>query len=165
MRGNLPNREPGILARWHEMDLHGKIREASEGRPKFVLHDGPPYANGSLHMGHAVNKVLKDVIVKSRQMAGFDSPYVPGWDCHGLPIENKVEQKSGKAGKDIPEAEFRQRCREYAQGQIDGQREEFKRLGIVGDWDNPYLTMDFKFEADIVRTLSRIVENGHLHKG
>ncbi len=165
MRGNLPNREPQLLARWQEMDLHQKIREASEGRPKFVLHDGPPYANGNLHMGHAVNKVLKDVIVKSRQMAGFDSPYVPGWDCHGLPIENKVEQKSGKAGKDISEADFRQRCREYAQGQIDNQREEFKRLGIVGDWDNPYLTMNFQNEADAVRALAKIIERGHVYKG
>ena len=165
MRGNLPNREPKLLARWQEMDLHGKIRAESEGRPKFVLHDGPPYANGKLHMGHALNKVLKDVIVKSRQMAGFDSPYVPGWDCHGLPIENKVEQKLGKAGKDISEGEFRQRCREYAQGQIDGQREEFKRLGVIGDWDNPYLTMNFQNEADAVRALAKIIERGHVYKG
>ena len=165
MRGNLPNREPKLLARWQEMDLHGKIRAASEGRPKFVLHDGPPYANGNLHMGHAVNKVLKDIIVKSHQMDGFDSPYVPGWDCHGLPIESKVEQKKGKAGKDISEGEFRQLCREYAQGQINGQREEFKRLGLIGDWDNPYLTMNFQNEADSVRALAKIIERGHVYKG
>ncbi len=165
MRGNLPNREPKMLARWQEIDLHGKIRAASKGRPTFVLHDGPPYANGKLHMGHALNKSLKDIIVKSRQMSGFDSPYVPGWDCHGLPIENKVEQKLGKVGKGISEADFRQACREYAQGQIDGQREEFKRLGIVGDWDNPYQTMNFQNEADAVRALAKIIEAGHVYKG
>ncbi len=165
MRGNLPKREPDRLAAWQAMDLHGKIREHSAGRPKFILHDGPPYANGVIHMGHAVNKVLKDIIVKSRQVDGYDSPYIPGWDCHGLPIENKVEQEVGKPGRDVEPGAFRARCREYAQGQIDAQRVEFKRLGIIGDWDNPYLTMNYQNEADSVRALGRIIERGHVYKG
>lgn len=165
MRGNLPKREPERLARWLDMDLHGKIRDNSAGRPKFILHDGPPYANGVIHMGHAVNKVLKDVIVKSRQIDGFDSPYIPGWDCHGLPIENKVEQEIGKPGEDVDLATFRAACRDYAAGQIDAQRTEFKRLGIIGDWDDPYLTMNFQNEADAVRALGEIIAQGHVYKG
>jgi len=165
MRGNLPKREPERLAAWQAMDLHGEIRKHSAGRPTFILHDGPPYANGVIHMGHAVNKVLKDIIVKSRQVDGYDSPYIPGWDCHGLPIENKVEQEVGKPGRDVEPGPFRARCREYALGQIDAQRVEFKRLGIVGDWDNPYLTMNFQNEADAVRALGRIIERGHVYKG
>ncbi len=165
MKGNLANREPLMLKQWEEMNLYRKIREACAGRPKFILHDGPPYANGEIHIGHAVNKVLKDIIVKSRTIDGFDAPYVPGWDCHGLPIELQVEKKVGKPGHKVSAAEFRVACREYAAKQVDKQRIDFKRLGIIGDWDNPYLTMDFKTEANIIRALGRIVDNGHVHKG
>ena len=165
MKGNLPNREPDTLARWNDMQLYEQIRTTSAGRPKFILHDGPPYANGDIHIGHAVNKILKDIIVKSKTIAGFDAPYVPGWDCHGLPIELKVEKKVGKAGVKVDAATFRKACREYAGKQVDGQRADFIRLGVFGDWSNPYRTMDFRFEADIVRALGRIIDNGHLHKG
>ena len=165
MKAGLAQREPERLKKWQGENLYQAIREASKGRPKFILHDGPPYANGELHLGHSVNKILKDMIVKSRQLAGFDAPYVPGWDCHGLPIELNVEKKVGKPGQKISAAEFRQKCREYARGQIDGQREDFKRLGVVGDWDDPYLTMNPKFEANIVRTLAKLIDRGHLHKG
>lgn len=165
MKASLAQREPQRLKQWQDMDLYARIREASKGRPKFILHDGPPYANGDLHLGHAVNKVLKDIIVKSRSLDGFDAPYVPGWDCHGLPIELNVEKKVGKPGVKVSAAEFRQKCRDYAARQVDGQRKDFVRMGVFGDWYNPYLTMDFKFEADIVRSLSRIISNGHLHKG
>ncbi|MEH6592019.1 MAG: isoleucine--tRNA ligase [Halioglobus sp.] len=165
MKASLAQREPQRLKKWQEMDLYGRIREESAGRPKFILHDGPPYANGNLHLGHAVNKVLKDIIVKSKTLSGFDAPYVPGWDCHGLPIELNVEKKVGKPGVKISAAEFREKCRTYAAKQVDGQREDFIRMGVLGDWDKPYLTMDFQFEADIVRTLAKIVDNGHLHKG
>ncbi len=165
MRGMLPKREPERLKQWETSGLYQKIRQFSAGRPKFILHDGPPYANGDIHIGHAVNKVLKDMIVKSRTFAGFDAPYVPGWDCHGLPIEHKVETMIGKAGDKVDHRTFRQKCREYALEQIDGQRTAFKRLGIFGDWDNPYLTLDIKVEADIIRALGKIIENGHLHKG
>ena len=165
MKASLAQREPQRLKQWQDMGLYEQIRKACAGRPKFVLHDGPPYANGELHVGHAVNKILKDVIVKSRTLDGFDAPYVPGWDCHGLPIELNVEKKVGKPGGKVTSTEFRQKCREYAARQIDGQRDDFMRMGVIGDWSRPYLTMDFKFEADIVRALSRIVENGHLHKG
>jgi len=165
MRGNLAKREPEMLAQWQDMDLYGQIRKARAGREKYVLHDGPPYANGEIHIGHAVNKILKDIIVKARTMDGFDAPYVPGWDCHGLPIELKVEQELGKAGAGIDAKAFRDACRAYAARQIDGQREDFKRLGVFGDWDKPYLTMDNATEANIVRALARIIENGHLAKG
>ncbi|NND89568.1 MAG: isoleucine--tRNA ligase [Granulosicoccus sp.] len=165
MRGNLAKREPEMLARWNEQGLHQHIRERSAGRPKFVLHDGPPYANGDIHIGHVVNKVLKDMIVKSKQLAGFDSPYVPGWDCHGLPIENKVEGLIGKPGDKVTESEFRARCRAYATEQIAQQSGEFQRLGILGDWQSPYLTMNFANEANIVRALGRIIEAGHVYKG
>ncbi|WP_409523607.1 isoleucine--tRNA ligase [Nitrincola sp. MINF-07-Sa-05] len=165
MRGNLPQREPGRLARWVELDIYRKLREEGKGRPKFVLHDGPPYANGSIHIGHAVNKVIKDMIIKSRTLSGFDAPYVPGWDCHGLPIEHKVETQIGRAGDKVPYREFRQRCRDYAAEQVAGQKADFIRLGIVGDWEDPYLTMNFKTEANIVRALGRIIANGHLIKG
>jgi isoleucyl-tRNA synthetase len=165
MKANLPGREPERLARWQAMDLYARIRAARAGRPTFILHDGPPYANGDLHVGHAVNKVLKDIIVKYKTLDGFDAPYVPGWDCHGLPIELNVEKKVGKPGVKLSAAEFREKCRAYARGQIDRQREDFMRMGVIGDWDHPYLTMDFAFEADIVRTLGRIIERGHLHKG
>ena len=165
MRGNLAKREPELLAQWEEMGLYQQIRNARSGREQFILHDGPPYANGDIHIGHAVNKVLKDIIIKSKTMAGFDAPYVPGWDCHGLPIELKVEELVGKVGDKVTAAEFRQHCREYAAKQVDGQRAGFKRLMVLGDWENPYLTMDFKFEANIIRTLGKIADNGHLHKG
>jgi len=165
MRGNLAKREPELLARWNQIGLYQKIRQARAGRDQFILHDGPPYANGDIHIGHAVNKVLKDIIIKSKTMAGFDAPYIPGWDCHGLPIELKVEEKVGKAGDKVTPAEFRTHCREYAAEQVNGQRESFKRLMVLGDWDNPYLTMDFKFEANIIRTLGKIADNGHWEKG
>ena len=165
MRGNLAKREPDMLQRWEETGLYQRIRDARAGRDKFILHDGPPYANGDIHIGHAVNKILKDIIVKSQTLDGKDAPYVPGWDCHGLPIELKVEEKVGKVGEKVTASEFRKHCREYAQQQVDGQRRGFKRLMVLGDWDNPYLTMNFKFEADIIRTLGRIIDNGHLHKG
>ncbi|MFK4751396.1 isoleucine--tRNA ligase [Oceanobacter antarcticus] len=165
MRGNLAKREPDMLARWESMGLYQQIRAARAGRNTFVLHDGPPYANGKIHIGHAVNKILKDMIVKSRTMSGFDAPYVPGWDCHGLPIELKVEEQVGKVGDKVSASEFRRHCREYAAKQVDGQREDFKRLMVLGDWDNPYLTMDFTTEADIIRTLGKIIDKGHLHKG
>lgn len=165
MKAGLPNREPVILKRWQEQDLYQQLRESNQAKPKFILHDGPPYANGDIHIGHAVNKILKDIILKSKTLSGFDTPYVPGWDCHGLPIELNVEKKVGKPGVKVTPAEFRQACREYAAKQVDGQREDFKRLGVLADWDNPYLTMDFQFEADIIRTLGEIIQNGHLHKG
>ncbi|MFK5985979.1 MAG: isoleucine--tRNA ligase [Pseudomonadota bacterium] len=165
MRGNLANREPKILADWEKENLYQQLREKCLGRPKFILHDGPPYANGDIHIGHAVNKIIKDIIIKSMTLGGYDAPYIPGWDCHGLPIELNVEKKKGKAGNKITHKEFRDACRVYANKQVDGQKQDFKRLGILGDWDNPYLTMDYKFEANIVRTLGKIVANGHLHKG
>ncbi len=165
MRGNLPQREPETLARWQEKNLYGRIREACAGRPKFVLHDGPPYANGDIHIGHAVNKVLKDIIVKSKTLAGFDAPYVPGWDCHGLPIELQVEKKLGKAGDKVSARDFRDACRVYAAEQVERQKADFVRLGVLGDWNRPYLTMDYKFEADILRALGKIIVNGHLVQG
>ena len=165
MKANLANREPEMLKKWADMDLYSAMRDVASGRKKYVLHDGPPYANGEIHIGHAVNKVLKDIIVKSRSLSGFDAPYVPGWDCHGLPIELMVEKKIGKAGVKVDAKTFRSACRDYASKQVDGQREDFKRLGIFGDWDNPYLTMDFRCEADIVRALGCIVAAGHVHKG
>ena len=165
MKGNLAQREPERLKKWNDADLYKKIREAFAGRPQFILHDGPPYANGEIHIGHAVNKVLKDIIVKSKTLSGFDAPYVPGWDCHGLPIELMVEKKIGKAGVKVSPAVFRKACREYAAKQIDIQKEAFVRLGILGDWGNPYLTMDFAFEADIVRSLGKITQKGHVVAG
>ena len=165
MRGDLPKREPDTLARWEAEGLYANIRAHAAGRPRFVLHDGPPYANGAIHLGHAVNKILKDIIVKSKTIAGFDAPYVPGWDCHGLPIEIAIEKKWGKVGVKLDAAEFRQKCREYATEQIDVQRRDFKRLGVLGDWEHPYRTLDFKFEADEIRALAKVVENGHLLRG
>ena len=165
MRGDLAKREPDMLEDWEQRKLYQQLRTVAAGRPKFILHDGPPYANGTIHIGHAVNKVLKDIIVKSKTLSGFDAPYIPGWDCHGLPIELKVEEKLGKAGVAIDAFAFRKACREYANEQINAQRKDFKRLGVLGDWENPYLTMDFQTEADIVRALGRIAANGHLYKG
>ncbi|MFL6648637.1 MAG: isoleucine--tRNA ligase [Sulfurifustaceae bacterium] len=165
MKANLATREPELLKRWAALDLYGRLRDARRGRPKYVLHDGPPYANGDIHIGHALNKILKDIIVKSKSLSGFDSPYVPGWDCHGLPIEHAVEKKIGKAGQQVEPAKFRAACREYAASQIDRQRADFMRLGIIGDWAKPYLTMDFRFEADIIRALGRIVAGGYVYQG
>ncbi|MDO4997290.1 MAG: isoleucine--tRNA ligase [Neisseria sp.] len=162
MRGDLAKREPAWLKQWYEQKRYQKLREKAKGRPKFVLHDGPPYANGDIHIGHAVNKILKDIIVRSKNLAGFDAPYVPGWDCHGLPIEVMVEKLHGK---NMPMAKFRELCREYAGEQIAKQKKDFIRLGVMGDWDKPYLTMDFKTEADTVRTLGEIYKAGYLYRG
>ena len=165
MKAGLPNREPQILAKWKQLDAyHSLQRQRAEAEP-FVLHDGPPYANGNIHIGHSVNKILKDIIVKSQNLHGKRAPYVPGWDCHGLPIEIQVEKKHGKAGHKIDKATFRQKCREYAARQIDLQKADFIRLGVQGDWENPYTTMDFVTEANIVRSLAKIVEAGHLYHG
>jgi len=165
MKANLTQREADLLERWETMGLYGRIRKVAAGRKTFILHDGPPYANGEIHIGHAVNKILKDIIVKSRTLDGLDAPYVPGWDCHGLPIELEVEKEQGKPGVKIGAAEFRQACRDYARRQVDDQRKDFKRLGVLGDWENPYLTMDFGFEAESLRALGHIIANGHIQKG
>jgi isoleucyl-tRNA synthetase len=173
MRAGLPQREPEILKRWNEIDLYGRLREAAAGRAKFVLHDGPPYANGNIHIGHSLNKILKDVVTKSQQMLGFDSNYVPGWDCHGLPIEWKIEEENyrskGKAKPDFRDSKamvaFRKECRAYAGHWLNVQREEFKRLGIIGDWDHPYATMDYFAEAQIARELMKFAANGTLYRG
>jgi len=162
MRGDLPRREPGWVTQWEDNQVYAAIRAASRGRPKFVLHDGPPYANGDIHIGHAVNKILKDIIVKSRNMAGFDAPYVPGWDCHGMPIEIHIEKKYGKG---LPVAEMQSRARAYALEQIDRQRQDFKRLGVLGDWDRPYLTMRTGNEANELRVLGKILQNGYVYRG
>ncbi len=168
MKAGLPQKEPELLKRWADMDLFKLLREQSKGKEKFVLHDGPPYANGNIHIGHALNKILKDLVVRGAQMSGKDSNYVPGWDCHGLPIEWKIEEKYRAAGKnkdDIPINEFRKECREFAQSWVDVQREEFKRLGVEGDWDNPYLTMNYKAEAIIARELLKFAGDGQLYRG
>ena len=165
MKADLAKREPELLRAWQELALYQRQRAACAGRPKFVLHDGPPYANGTIHIGHAVNKILKDIIVKSRTLSGFDAPYVPGWDCHGLPIEQVVEKKLGKVGLQVDARAFRTACRAFASAQVASQSADFQRLGVLGDWEKPYLTMDFRVEADIVRALARIVANGHLYRG
>ncbi len=165
MKAGLAQKEPVWIKKCEDEGLYHNLQEATKGRPQFILHDGPPYANGSIHIGHAVNKILKDIIVKSKLMSGYSAPYVPGWDCHGLPIEIQVEKKVGKVGQKVDAKTFRQKCREYADKQIAIQKAEFKRLGVIGEWDNPYLTKDFKYEADMIRALSKIVENGHIEKG
>ncbi len=165
MKANLSLRELEILKKWQTLNLYGKLRELGKKRKRFILHDGPPYANGHIHMGTAVNKVLKDIVLKSKTISGYDAPYVPGWDCHGLPIELNVEKKLGKPGHKVSVPEFRKACRDYAAGFIDIQREEFKRLGVVSDWEHPYLTMDFTYEANTIRSLAKILKNGHLQKG
>jgi len=165
MKAGLPNREPQILKKWGDLDAYHALQKQRAGAPGFVLHDGPPYANGDIHTGHAMQKVLKDIIVKSKNLAGYRAPYIPGWDCHGLPIEIQVEKKHGKAGQKIDKKTFRQKCREYAARQVAGQKADFIRLGVQGDWENPYLTMDFKTEADTIRSLAKIVESGHLYHG
>lgn len=165
MKANLSQREPEILKKWQAMDLYAALRAAGKKKKKFILHDGPIYANGHIHVGHAVNRILKDIIVKSKTMSGYDAPFIPGWDCHGLPIELNVEKKFGKPGHKISVVEFRAQCRNYAAAQIKIQRDEFVRLGIVGDWDHPYITMDFSYEANIIRSLAKIIANNHLQKG
>jgi isoleucyl-tRNA synthetase len=165
MKADLAKREPERLASWERDDIYGKIRKVAKGRPTFILTDGPPYANGALHLGHSLNKILKDIIVKSRTLDGYDAPYVPGWDCHGLPIEMQVEKTHGRVGAKISAKAFRAACREYAIKQVDLQRGEFKRLGVLGDWDHPYLTMAPRFEAEQLRAFSLIIKNGHLYKG
>ena len=168
MRGELPKREPDQVKAWQAMDLYGQMRKAAKGKKKWILHDGPPYANGDIHMGHAVNKILKDVVVKSWSMLGYDTPYVPGWDCHGLPIEWKIEEKYRDAGKDkddIAPLAFRDECRKFAQKWVDVQSAQFQRLGVSGDWKNPYLTMTRPAEARIAREIHRFVLNGGLYKG
>ena len=164
MKASLAQREPEMLAKWRQTNLYQKIREFAKGRPKFILHDGPPYANGSIHLGTTMNKVLKDIIVKSKTLSGYDAPFVPGWDCHGLPIELAVEKQVGKVG-DISPYEFRLECRKYANEQVAQQKNDFERLGVFADWEAPYLTMNYKYEANIVRALAKIVANDHLVRG
>jgi isoleucyl-tRNA synthetase len=165
MKANLPSREPAQLALWAEQDIYQKVRQRRLGCPQFILHDGPPYANGDIHIGHAVNKILKDIIIKAKSLSGFDAPFVPGWDCHGLPIEHQVEKKKGKAGQKIDFKAFRQACREYALSQVDQQKEDFIRLGILGDWHNPYLTLSPQYEAQMIRAVGKIVANGYWTRG
>jgi len=165
MKASLAQREPGMLQAWDADDVYGRIRRAAAGRPRFVLVDGPPYANGQIHLGHAVNKVLKDIVVKSKTLSGFDAPYIPGWDCHGLPIELEVEKKHGKVGRKLDAAQFREACRSYAKAQVDSQRRDFRRLGVLGDWEHPYLTLDPSFEANQVRGFAQIMANGHVQRG
>ena len=162
MRANLASRELEMLRAWQQKNLYQKIRAASRGRPKFVLHDGPPYANGDIHIGHAVNKILKDIVIKSKTLSGFDAPYIPGWDCHGLPIEHQIEKKHGKH---LPADKVRELCRAFAQQQVERQKADFIRLGVLGDWNQPYLTMNFKTEADIIRSLGQIYQNGYIYQG
>ncbi len=165
MKANLAQREPARVQQWQDSNLYQRIRELRKGREKFILHDGPPYANGAIHIGHAVNKILKDIIVKAKTLDGLDAPYVPGWDCHGLPIELNVEKKVGKAGHKVSAEQFRQQCRAYATSQVEAQRQDFIRLGVLGQWQQPYLTMNYSFEADVIRSLGQIAANGHLHQG
>ncbi len=164
MKANLVKKEPEIMDKWERENLYHMIRRSSEGRKRYMLHDGPPYANGNIHMGTAFNKILKDLIIKSRQMAGFDSPYVPGWDCHGLPIEHRVDTELGQRKEEMSQVEIRQYCRKYAEKYIDIQRDEFKRLGVLGEWERPYLTMNFSYEATIVREFGKFALNGSLFK-
>ena len=162
MRGNLAKREPKWSKEWVEKDFYNQIRLARKGKPKYILHDGPPYANGDIHIGHAVNKILKDFIIKSKTISGFDAPFVPGWDCHGLPIELVVEKEHGK---NIDPNEFRNLCRKYALTQVEKQKNDFKRLGVLGDWENPYLTINSETEANIIRALAKIYDKGLLYQG
>ena len=165
MRANLAQRELGILTRWEEQDLYGQIRREFAGRPRYVLHDGPPYANGNIHLGHALNHVLKDIVIKSRSLSGFDAPYIPGWDCHGLPIEHQVERKLGKVGEKLDANEFRNACRDFALAQVKGQRADLKRLGALADWENPYLTMDPRYEAEQLRAFAKLFSEGNVYRG
>ena len=168
MRGSLPQKEPELLARWQAMDLYGRLRKTSKGREKFILHDGPPYANGHIHIGTALNKILKDIVVRSYQMLGFDAPYVPGWDCHGLPIEWKIEEQYRAKGQDkdqVPILQFRAECRAFAEEWKGVQSKEFQRLGVTGDWKHPYTTMTKKAEAQILREIYKFLDNGLLYRG
>jgi isoleucyl-tRNA synthetase len=165
MKADLARREPEVQKFWEEQNIYGKLREVARGRPTFILHDGPPYANGTIHLGHSINKVLKDVVVKSRTLDGYDAPYVPGWDCHGLPIEHQIEKARGKEVKGLGPREFRQACREYAMTQVEAQRVDFKRLGVMGEWDRPYMTMQPFYEAEQLRAFAQILRNGHVYKG
>ncbi|MBV9077791.1 MAG: class I tRNA ligase family protein, partial [Methylobacteriaceae bacterium] len=168
MRAGLPQREPLLLERWARIDLYGQLRQQAAHRPRFVLHDGPPYANGNIHIGHALNKILKDLVTRSQQMLGFDSNYVPGWDCHGLPIEWKIEEQyraKGKNKDEVPVVDFRRECRAFAEHWLGVQREEFKRLGIEGDWAHPYTTMSWPAEAQIAREIMTFARTGQLYRG
>lgn len=165
MKADLPNREPLTLKKWEGMNLYGLIRNAKKGKPKFILHDGPPYANGSIHIGHALNKILKDIIIKYKTMQGFDAPYVPGWDCHGLPVEHQLFKELKLTKHQIGQVEFRKKAYQYAMKFVSLQREDFKRLGVLGDWDNPYLTLDSKYEGEIVRSLGAIAKEGYIYRG
>ena len=166
MKAGLPRKEPEILSFWNDIDLYSKIRKLNNGNKRFILHDGPPYANGPIHLGHSVNKILKDITIKSKTLSGYDAPYVPGWDCHGLPIELNVEKKHGRRSEVVSDKKlFQQACKEYALTQIDKQKEDFIRLGVFGEWDNPYKSLDSTFEADVVRSLGKIFEKGHIQKG
>ncbi|HEY1043055.1 MAG TPA: class I tRNA ligase family protein, partial [Telluria sp.] len=162
MRGDLAKREPGWVKQWQDKKIYERVRKAAKGRPMFILHDGPPYANGDIHLGHSVNKILKDMVVKSRTMAGFDAPYVPGWDCHGMPIEIQIEKQFGK---NLPTAEVLTKARSYANEQIERQKKDFIRLGVLGEWDNPYKTMAFGNEADELRALGKLLEKGYVYRG
>ena len=164
MKADLARREPDILKRWTETDLYGKLRQQCQGRPRYILHDGPPYANGNIHLGHALNKILKDIIIKSKQMSGFDCPYVPGWDCHGLPIEHQVDKELKKKGTKLSQLEVRQRCRDYALKFVDIQRQDFMRLGVLGDWFNPYLTMSNDYAAQIIAEYGKISLAGGIYR-
>jgi isoleucyl-tRNA synthetase len=164
MKANLVKREPEQLSAWDKQGLYEHIRRASKNRPLFILHDGPPYANGNIHIGTALNKILKDIIVRSRQMAGFNAVYVPGWDCHGLPIEHNVDKELGARKKEFSLADVRRHCRAYAEKYIDIQRNEFKRLGVMGDWERPYLTMNYLYEATIARECGKFAKNGSLFR-
>ncbi len=165
MRGNLPNREPDIQKKWEEEDIYRLVQERTKDRPKFVLHDGPPYANGDIHMGHALNKILKDFIVRYKSMSGYNAPYVPGWDTHGLPIETALTKNKKVNRKEMSVAEFRKLCEEYAWKQIEGQREQFKRLGVRGDWENPYVTLKPEYEAQQIRVFGEMAKRGYIYKG
>ena len=164
MKADLPQREPDWLKRWETEALYGRIRKKSVGREKFILHDGPPYANGPIHIGHALNKILKDMIVKFQTMRGFDAHYVPGWDCHGLPIEHQCLKEMGKRKEEVERVRFRKEARKYAERFIEIQREEFKRLAVFGDWDRPYLTMDFEYQASIAESFLKIYELGYIEE-
>src|SRR5215203_5361939 len=164
-KGNLPVREPERLAEWKRVDIYKMIRDARAGSPRYLLHDGPPYANGDIHLGHVINKILKDLVVKMRTMEGFDAPYVPGWDCHGLPIEIQVDKTLGGKKHEMSTLDFRKATRAYAEKYVGIQSEEFQRLGVFGEWNDPYLTMDYRYEADTVRVLGKFIAEGSVYKG
>ncbi|MEI8356622.1 MAG: class I tRNA ligase family protein, partial [Deltaproteobacteria bacterium] len=165
MKANLAQKEPEILNGWEKMGLYEKLTEIGRGKPDYILHDGPPYANGHIHIGHALNKILKDFVLKSKRMSGFNAPYVPGWDCHGLPIELQVEKNLGSKKREITKPEMRKLCRTYAAKFVEAQKNEFVRLGILGEWENPYLTMNYVYEGITARELARFAETGGLYKG